>query len=386
MSLPIEISEESRYDRQERISWWDQQVLAEAKILVVGAGALGNEVVKNLVLMGVGSIVVIDFDTVEMSNLARCVLLRESDNGRSKAVAVAERAGELNGAVEVVGIQADLRALGTGLGRRADVMVGALDNREARLHLNRLAWQASRPWVDGAIEGLHGVGRVFSPPDSCYECTLTEEDFGALAHRQSCRLLSPEDLVEGKVPTCVPTASIVAGVQAQEVVKLLHAGRPGVNPLCGAMVFDGVNNDAYPLRYPVDDDCLAHHPYVDPMVLERDDALTFERVAESVGLPSGTVELFDDLIIEWSCPSCETTSPARSQVRTAGAGDARCPECDRYRQPATTTTITPASPLWTQSIESAGVCADDLLAIRSGSAYRYAWPKHALSDLPASWS
>ena len=64
-------TEEGRYDRQELISWWDQDRLRAARILVVGAGALGNEVVKNLLLIGIGHIDVIDLDIVERSNLAR---------------------------------------------------------------------------------------------------------------------------------------------------------------------------------------------------------------------------------------------------------------------------------------------------------------------------
>ena len=68
--------DESRYDRQERIWWWDQASLASARVLVVGAGALGNEIVKNLALVGVGHVDVVDMDSIENSNLARCAFLR----------------------------------------------------------------------------------------------------------------------------------------------------------------------------------------------------------------------------------------------------------------------------------------------------------------------
>ena len=138
MTIEVALAE-SRYDRQERIRWWDQERLASARVLVVGAGALGNEIVKNLVLIGVGSIVVVDFDVVEHSNLARCVFFRDGDDGAPKAATLARRASELNAAVEVHGLDTDLRALGTGIAFRADVLVGALDSREARLFLNRLA-------------------------------------------------------------------------------------------------------------------------------------------------------------------------------------------------------------------------------------------------------
>lgn len=65
---------EGRYDRHKLIDWWEQDKLASTKVLVVGAGALGNEVLKNLALIGVGNITIIDFDTVSVTNLTRSVL------------------------------------------------------------------------------------------------------------------------------------------------------------------------------------------------------------------------------------------------------------------------------------------------------------------------
>src|SRR5580658_10045721 len=79
------IDDQDRYSRLRLISWWRQERLRSARILVVGAGALGNEVVKNLALLGVGTTYLIDLDVVESSNLSRSVLFREADSGQSKA-------------------------------------------------------------------------------------------------------------------------------------------------------------------------------------------------------------------------------------------------------------------------------------------------------------
>ncbi len=73
------------------ISWWERERVEKAKILVVGAGALGNEVIKNLALMGVGNLYIVDFDTIEAANLSRSPLFRESDSGRRKAEVAAAR-------------------------------------------------------------------------------------------------------------------------------------------------------------------------------------------------------------------------------------------------------------------------------------------------------
>lgn len=85
------IDDDDRYSRLRLISWWRQELLREATVLVVGAGALGNEVVKNLALVGLGTIHLIDLDLVEPSNLSRSVLFRSEDGGQPKAVVAARR-------------------------------------------------------------------------------------------------------------------------------------------------------------------------------------------------------------------------------------------------------------------------------------------------------
>src|SRR5205823_2137802 len=98
------VDDSDRYSRLRLIGWWDQERLRAARILVVGAGALGNEVLKNLALVGVGRIWVVDFDTVEQSNLTRSILFREADHGRGKALAAAEALRKINPDVQVTPI------------------------------------------------------------------------------------------------------------------------------------------------------------------------------------------------------------------------------------------------------------------------------------------
>ena len=102
------IDDDDRYSRLRLIAWWDQDKLANAKILVVGAGALGNEVLKNLALLGVGNVYVVDFDKIEESNLTRSVLFRSRDCGRSKAEAAAEALRDMNPDTRVVPMLANI--------------------------------------------------------------------------------------------------------------------------------------------------------------------------------------------------------------------------------------------------------------------------------------
>jgi adenylyltransferase/sulfurtransferase len=395
-SILVDLAE-SRYDRQQRVAWWDQARLARARVLVVGAGALGNEVVKNLVLIGVGNIVVVDGDIVESSNLARCIFFRSEDEGESKAIALARRASSLNPDVTISGVPLDVRSLGSGIALRADVMVGALDNREARLYLNRLAARAGRAWVDGAIEALSGVARVFRPPDVCYECTLTEADWLTLAHRQSCRLLTKQDMQLGKVPTTATTSSIVAGIESQEVVKLIHEDRPGVLPLRGGIVFDGANNDAYPLTYPIDPNCMAHHRYVDPVAISLDSAtfeeVTFSAIAQrawpelsDLSAAHVTIDLGDDQVVGWKCTNCGNKAPESRPASLVAWGDGLCPECGEARQPEVVTSVQIPGPYSDATALSFGIRSDEILSISSGSDERFVWLQLCDTRLPSSWS
>ncbi len=84
-----------RYERFDQIAWFRRDRVQQARVLVLGAGALGNETLKNLALFGVGRIAVCDFDRVELSNLSRSPLFTEADVGENKAVAAARALGRV---------------------------------------------------------------------------------------------------------------------------------------------------------------------------------------------------------------------------------------------------------------------------------------------------
>src|SRR5208283_4323259 len=81
--------QEDRYSRLRLIPWWDQAKIASARVLVIGAGALGNEILKNLALLGFRKIIVVDLDRIEESNLSRTILFRPENVGEFKAAAAA---------------------------------------------------------------------------------------------------------------------------------------------------------------------------------------------------------------------------------------------------------------------------------------------------------
>lgn len=207
------------------LSWFKKDRVKNARVLVAGCGALGNEVVKNLALFGVGHIYVVDFDKIELSNLTRSVLFREEDayNRAYKAEIVAKRASEINPQIEVVPIVGNLFSdVGFGLYRSVDVVIGCLDSRIARYQLNRLCMRAGKSWIDGSIENLTGAVKIYVPGVNCYECSLSRDEFNHIMLRTGCADVVRSQTAKGRVATTPISASIVGALQVQEAMKIIH--------------------------------------------------------------------------------------------------------------------------------------------------------------------
>src|SRR5215470_863162 len=287
---------EDRFSRFRLIGWWDQKKISAARVLVIGAGALGNEILKNLALLGFTKIVVVDLDAIEASNLSRSILYRAADIGRPKAEAAAEAVRNILPEAQVQPIRGDVvHGLGLGLFHWADVVLAGLDNREARLWINRACWNMNKPWIDGAIEGINGVARAFLPGrPPCYECTLGETDWAILNKRMSCNLLALESDTEGKVATTPTISSIIAGIEVQEAVKLLH----GLPVLAGkGFIFEGLNHTSYRVEYTENTDCMSHHTFAEIISLEQTSReLTLKQLLARARQDLGSL----DVVVEFS--------------------------------------------------------------------------------------
>lgn len=238
------------------LSWFKKDKVKNARVLVAGAGALGNEVVKDLALFGVGHIYVVDFDQIEISNLTRSVLFREEDayNHSYKAEIVAKRAMEINPQISVIPIVGNLFSeVGLGLYRAADVVIGCLDSRIARYLLNRLCMRAGKAWIDGSIENLTGAVKVYTPGISCYECGLSREEFNIIMLRTGCADVVRAQTSAGRVATTPISASIVGAIQVQEAMKIIHREKgdePQFKTLQGKMLrYEGMTNRMNIYRY-----------------------------------------------------------------------------------------------------------------------------------------
>jgi adenylyltransferase/sulfurtransferase len=369
-----ELQADGRFSRFELIGWWDQERLSRAKVLVIGAGALGNEILKNLALLGVGNVVVADFDAIENSNLSRSVLFREADCGRLKSEVAAERARDIYPGMRVRPLNANVvYDLGLGVYRWADVILGGLDNREARVAINQSAARSGKIWIDGAIERLEGVARVFDPlTGPCYECTMSEVDWKMLEARRSCALLSREEMEQGKVPTTPTTASVVAGVQCQEAVKLIH----GLDVLSGqGFVFEGATHQSYVVTYTQKDDCPTHEAYEPlealPFGVGRTKVGDFlERVRSDLG-KDAVVETNTDLLASLYCQACDEEQPLLASLGKVTEKTGRCPNCGAHRAPNIYHTLDGTNVDPDRTLGEIGIAAWDILGGRAGMQQRY---------------
>jgi adenylyltransferase/sulfurtransferase len=229
--------QDGRYSRQERfwaIGAAGQEKLRAGTVLVVGAGALGSAAIDLLARAGVGRLVVVDRDFVELSNLQRQLLYDERDAaaGVPKAVAAAGAVQRINSEVEVRPVVADLTSRNAEqLVSGADVVLDGTDNFETRYLVNDACVKLGVPWVYGGAIGSTGMSMTVLPGDTpCFRCTFPGgQPAGALGTCDTAGVLGPAVVA-------------VAALQSAEVLKLLVGDREHLNR--GITVLDVWSNEA----------------------------------------------------------------------------------------------------------------------------------------------
>lgn len=151
-----------------------QDKITKSKILVVGAGGIGCEILKNLVLSGFPDIEIIDLDTIDLSNLNRQFLFHKEHVGKSKAEVAKESALKFNPTVKIKSYHDSIfnTDYGVSFFKKFNVVLNALDNRQARNHVNRMCLNAEVPLIESGTAGYNGqVELIKKGVTQCYECT-----------------------------------------------------------------------------------------------------------------------------------------------------------------------------------------------------------------------
>ncbi len=234
-----------RYNQQIVLPNFDldkQEILLNAKILIVGVGGLGCAAAQYLVAAGVGEITLIDDDNVEKTNLQRQVLHGEADVGVNKCVSAKASLEQLNSDSKINVIQKRLE-LDDYLNfiKSLDLVLDCTDNLTSRNILNQVCYQSDTPLISGAAIRMEGQLMSIVPQQNtaCYACISTY--FGE--QNLSC--------VESGVMS--PVVGIIGAMQALEAIKVLcHYGQSHVNKL---MLFDGMTSTWQTFTVPKNVNC-----------------------------------------------------------------------------------------------------------------------------------
>ncbi len=207
---PYQVRRYSRHIIMPQVGSKGQRKLLDSKVLIIGAGGLGSPIAIYLTLAGVGTIGIVDFDTVDITNLQRQILHHNDDVGRPKVESAKETLLAYNPDVKVITHEAPLTSDNAmEIMRDYDVIVNGADNFTARYLVNDAAYLSGKPLVDGSILLFDGMATTFIPGKGCYRC------------------LFPTPPPPGEVPSCAEAGvlgmlpGLVGTIQATETAKLI---------------------------------------------------------------------------------------------------------------------------------------------------------------------
>lgn len=312
------------------LAGYEPELLSAGKVLVVGLGALGQNLTQNLALLGVGQLMLVDFDAFEGHNATRSPFFPTRAEvarlGPGKAAIVAHRAAQAStAAAPAVYYSAELiQVLGDGAVSWADIVVAAVDSMAARAWLAERCRLLARPMVEGGFSGPGFNLSVFSASAGavCYRCGRPER-----GSSMSCTMYARAAEEARIVPAIQTSAAVLGGYQAEQVVQLLH----GRLDRLGQRSYGDVRRETLATaRLSPDDQCPGiHNPepvlgVVDglgPAPVVGDLAAA---VADRFG--SATLQLAEPVIPNMSCTSC--TAPCRVQAtESSWLAAPRCTEC-----------------------------------------------------------
>lgn len=209
-----------RYNRQIMLPQIDvtgQQKLADAHVLIIGLGGLGSPASIYLTAAGTGTLTLVDFDTVELTNLQRQIVHRNDDIDKPKVESAEQNLLSINPEVHIntINRKPDMATM-IELVQQADVVIDASDNYETRFTVNRACVDQRTPLVSGAAIRFEGQITVFDSRNQdspCYQCLYPAA--------------GSEDELCSETGVLAPVVGIIGSMQAVETIKLIcKAGEP----------------------------------------------------------------------------------------------------------------------------------------------------------------
>lgn len=233
-----------------------QRKLLQAKVLLVGAGGLGSPTAMYLAAAGVGTLGIVEFDTVDLSNLQRQLLHRTQDVGRPKIDSAEDTINALNPDVKVVKHQVVLDSTNVmDIIKNYDIIVNGTDNFPTRYLVNDACVFAGKPLVDGSIFMFEGQATVYDAKHGpCYRC------------------LFPTPPPPGEVPSCQEAGvlgvlpGIIGSIEAIETIKLILG--KGDSLIGRLLLFDAMAMEFREMKVEKDPNCpvCSAHPTITELI------------------------------------------------------------------------------------------------------------------------
>ena len=252
---PYQVSRYSRHIIMPQVGSAGQRKLLDASVLVVGAGGLGSPICIYLALAGVGTVGIVDFDTVDVTNLQRQILHHNDDVGRPKVESARETLLAYNPDLNVALHEEPITSANAmGIMKGYDVIINGADNFPARYLVNDAAYLSGKPLVDGSILMFDGQATVFLPGQGCYRC------------------LFPSPPPPGEVPSCAEAGvlgmlpGMVGTIQATETAKLILG--VGTSLASRLLLIDALDMEFRTVKVRRNPDCplCGDHPTVTQLI------------------------------------------------------------------------------------------------------------------------
>ena len=229
-----------RYNRQLLIKHWDQEKIQQSTVTLVGLGALGSVAAASLAMAGVGTLILIDMDTIELSNLNRQLFYRVGDIGKPKVKVSAQVIQELNPTVNVIELFMPVEKAPRHILETSNVILDGLDTFQTRRWVNSFAIGANIPLISGGMYSFLGNLQVVIPQKTpCLDCqSLIPEEklqkactpFGEVRKENQS-----EEENDEYIPYVSSVSFVIGGLMAQETLKILL----GLSPLDEYLFWDG---------------------------------------------------------------------------------------------------------------------------------------------------
>ena len=342
------------------------QMIRSLRILIIGMGAGGNEILKNLVLEGFGDkkydgkITVVDIDEVEDSNLSKSVLFSKEDIGRSKAEVAAKRAAAMALAEEpdIRYINANiLTDIGKGIFLEHNFVICAVDTLKGRAYISDMCVLTKTPFMEVGFTGYNADVCFFAPvglmkqkdgtiidrlpasdgkfPDMLGEfpvCLREEIGTGSFEEkRNSCSGFKVKDKDLAKIPTIQSGAALTGALIVQELVKFLDGKDTLRNKM---LLFFGLPLQTMLIEYSRRPDCSIHDKKMNVVTVPVHSETTIEEILKAIEMSLGGTALLslpDTFVLSGICHCCGKKVQIKSRSKEVWDEQRWCDECrERY--------------------------------------------------------